>query len=154
LTTVPIDPAPDAPRGARPVHLRWRYAGLVALGGTFGTAARYLFTEAFPSWHGLPFATFGVNVVGAFALGVLLDALSRRGSDAGLRRGIRLLVGTGFLGGFTTYSSLAVDTDALLRGGQTALALAYAVGTVILGASAAAGGIFVASRRRASASDR
>jgi fluoride exporter len=102
----------------------------------------------------VPVATLGVNVVGAFALGVLLDALSRRGADAGLRRDVRLLVGTGFLGGFTTYSSLAVETDALLRGGQSGLALAYAVGTVVLGAGAAAAGIFVASRRRAAEADR
>lgn len=136
------------------MHLRWRYVGLVALGGTVGTAARYLITEAFPSWHSVPVATLGVNVVGAFALGVLLEALSRRGSDAGLRRAIRLLIGTGFLGGFTTYSSLAVDTDALLRGGQATLALAYAVGTVVLGAGAAVAGILVASRRRASGAGR
>ena len=115
----------------------------------FGTAGRYLLTEALPSWHGVPVATLGANLAGAFVLGTLVAALARRGPDEGLRRATRLLLGTGFLGGFTTYSSLAVETDALLRGGQAALGLTYALGTVVLGALAAAAGILLASRRRA-----
>jgi fluoride exporter len=136
------------------MHLHWRYVGLVALGGTFGTAARYLLTQTLPSWHNVPVATLVVNVVGAFALGVLLAALSRRGRDVGLRRTIRLLIGTGFLGGFTTYSSLAVETDALLSSGQGQLALAYALGTIVIGGLAATSGILVASGRRAAGSGR
>jgi fluoride exporter len=136
------------------MHLHWRYVGLVALGGTFGTAARYLLTQTLPSWHSVPVATLVVNVVGAFALGVLLAALSRRGRDVGLRRTIRLLIGTGFLGGFTTYSSLAVETDALLSSGQGQLALAYALGTIVIGGLAATSGILVASGRRAAGSGR
>lgn len=115
----------------------------------FGTAGRYLLTEALPSWHGVPVATLGANLAGAFVLGTLVAALARRGPDEGLRRATRLLLGTGFLGGFTTYSSLAVETDALLRGGQAALGLTYALGTVVLGALAAAAGILLAARRRA-----
>jgi fluoride exporter len=145
---VPTDPAPNPRRGGRPTHLRWRYVGLVALGGTFGTAARFALTEALPSWYDVPVATFGVNVLGAFLLGVLLADQTRRGRDEGIRRAVRLLVGTGFLGGFTTYSSLAVDTDALARSGQAGLALGYALTTVIIGALAAAVGIRLASRRQ------
>jgi fluoride exporter len=52
------------------------------------------------------------------------------------------------LGGFTTYSSLAVDTDALLRSGYAGLAVGYAVTTVVVGALAAAAGIRFASRRQ------
>jgi fluoride exporter len=148
LTTVPTDPATDPPRPGRPTHLRWRYVGLVALGGTFGTAARFALTEAVPAWHEVPVATFAVNVLGAFLLGVLLADLARRGRDEGTRRALRLLVGTGFLGGFTTYSSLAVDTDALVRSGSTGLAVGYAVATVVIGALAAAAGIRFASARR------
>ncbi len=151
---MPIDPAPDQPRAGRPVHLHWRSVGLVAAGGTFGTAARFALTEALPSWHGVPVATFGVNVLGAFLLGVLLADLARRGRDGGARRAVRLLVGTGFLGGFTTYSSLAVDTDALVRSGQAGLAIGYAVTTVVIGALAAAAGIRLASRRQARDGDR
>ena len=142
--------------------------GLVAAGGTFGTAARFALTEALPSWHGVPVATFGVNVPQAnasFDIGikaaaghgnvdVLLADLARRGRDGGARRAVRLLVGTGFLGGFTTYSSLAVDTDALVRSGQAGLAIGYAVTTVVIGALAAAAGIRLASRRQARDGDR
>ena len=53
-------------------------------------------------------------VAGAFLLGWLLEALSRGGPDEGRRRAIRLFVGTGIMGGYTTYSSFAVDTDGLI----------------------------------------
>ncbi|GAB3032961.1 hypothetical protein GCM10027052_07550 [Parafrigoribacterium mesophilum] len=129
------------------MHLHWRYIGLVALGGTFGTAARIGLTEALPSWQSVPVTTVGVNILGAFLLGVLLASLTRRGGDEGTRRAARLLLGTGFLGGFTTYSALAVDTDTLVRSGQAGLAVAYALTTVVLGALAAAAGIRVATRR-------
>jgi fluoride exporter len=147
LTTVPIDPASDPPRANRPVHLHWRYVGLVALGGTFGTAARFALTEALPLWHDVPVATFAVNIVGAFLLGVLLADLVRRGRDEGARRAVRLLVGTGFMGGFTTYSSLALETDTLIRSGQVGLAVGYALTTVVVGVLAAAAGIRVVGRR-------
>jgi CrcB protein len=52
-----------------------------------------------------------------------------------------LLLGTGVLGGFTTYSALAVQTDALLRSGQAVTALTYAAGTVALGLAASIAGI-------------
>lgn len=135
-------------RAALPVHLRWQYVVLVALGGTLGTAARFLTAELIPAWRGVPLATLGVNVLGAFLLGLLLEALVQAGRDDGIRRSLRLLVGTGFLGGFTTYSSLAVETDALLRDGHAALAIAYALVTVVLGLLAAAGGIALAGARR------
>ena len=145
---MPIGPAPTPARAGWPVHLHWRYVGLVALGGTFGTAARFALTQVVPTWSDVPIATFGVNVLGAFLLGVLVADLARRGRDEGTRRAVRLLLGTGFLGGFTTYSSLAVETDALVRSGQAGLAVGYAVTTVIVGAVAASAGIRIASRRR------
>ena len=129
-----------------PVHLHWRFIALVGLGGAGGTAARHLLDEAIGSVHGFPLGTFLINVVGAFALGILLETLARSGSDAGHRRRFRLLLGTGFLGGFTTYSALAVDADTLLRTGHLGTALAYAVGTVTLGLVASVAGIAVARK--------
>lgn len=132
----------QTPRAApRPVHLRWEYVGLVLLGGSIGTAARYLLSTVLPIWQGVPVGTFVVNIAGAFALGLLLEALVRRGPDEGLRRVLRLLVGTGMLGGFTTYSSLAVETDGLLSGDQLWLAFAYAAATLAVGAVASTAGI-------------
>lgn len=129
----------------RPVHLRWPYIALVAAGGAIGTVIRELLTLSIPSVGQLPVTTFGINVIGAFALGFLLDALVRRGPDEGGRRTLRLLLGTGMLGGFTTYSALATDTGILLVDGAVTLAVGYALGTLVLGAIATISGIAIAS---------
>jgi fluoride exporter len=140
----------DGIRHPRPVHLHWRYVGLVALGGVFGTATREALALTIPVNGVFPFAIFLVNIIGAFLLGVLLEGLTRRGPDAGRRRTLRLLLGTGFLGGFTTYSALAVDSALLLSsqagtadGAQIGVGLGYAFGTVLAGALATWGGIAV-----------
>jgi CrcB protein len=88
----------------------------------------------------LPLGTLLVNVTGSFALGALLTVLALRGDDSGRRREARLLLGTGVLGGYTTYSALAVETDTLLRDGHVALGAAYAIGSVVLGVLAATAG--------------
>ncbi|ROP60500.1 CrcB family protein [Curtobacterium sp. PhB115] len=129
----------------RPPHLRWRLLGLVAVGGAIGTAARALLAEAFPAHDGISWVILVINVVGAFCLGLLLDALARRGPDVGRRRTIRLLVGTGVLGGFTTYSTLADDTAQLLDTGRWGAGSGYALLTVVLGLLAVAAGVWVAS---------
>jgi len=128
---------------SRPVHLRKRFLALVGLGGMAGTAAREGLTLCTPALNGLPVVTLVINVVGAFLLGLLLELLARGGADTGLRRTMRLLLGAGVLGGFTTYSSLATDTALLLHGGSALDALVYAFGTVILGAAASWGGVAV-----------
>lgn len=128
------------------IHLNWRFVALVGVGGACGTAARQLLGDALGTTHDFPIGTFLINVVGAFALGFLLECLAWSGSDAGHRRRIRLLLGTGFLGGFTTYSALAVDTDTLLRADHLNLALAYAGGTIAMGLVASVAGIAVARK--------
>lgn len=128
------------------IHLNWRFISLVGVGGACGTAARHLIGDAIGTTHDLPLGTFLINIVGAFALGILLEYLARSGSDADHRRRIRLLLGTGFLGGFTTYSTLAVDADTLLRADHLGLALAYAGGTVAMGLVASVAGIAVARK--------
>ena len=136
---LPLDP--DRP----PPHLTGAGVGLVFVGGVLGTAGRYGAGEALGPWGPWPAATFCVNVVGAFLLGVLLEALGRRGPDVGMRQRLRLLLGTGFLGAFTTYSTLAVDTDLLVRDGYASVAVAYAVGTVVVGFLATWSGIWAAT---------
>ena len=85
-----------------------------------------------------------INVVGAFLLAWLLGALARRsGGDAAAHR-LSLLIGTGALGGFTTYSALAADTVGLIVDDRPGLALAYAFGTVILGVLATGAGLLCA----------
>jgi len=88
-------------------------------------------------------ATLGINVVGAFLLGVLLELLADHTFDTGWSRRIRLGIGTGGLGGFTTYSALATET-VILGAAHLGLAMAYALGTVVIGAAASIAGIALA----------
>ena len=128
--------------------LRWRYLGLVALGGAVGTALRDPISTAFPAHHGVSWAIFWIDITGALLLGVLLEALAHRGPDAGRRRTLRLLVGTGVLGGFTTDSTLAVSTAALFLDGRALAGTGHALLTVLAGAVATAIGLTVASSIR------
>lgn len=147
---LPLDPdveADEGPDGSPiPVHLTWHLIALVAVGGAFGTASRHLLDDAIGSVRDFPLGTFLINVSGAFALGVLVEGLARNGLDAGRRRRLRLLLGTGFLGGFTTYSALAVDTDGLIRSDRPGVAAAYALATVTVGLVASVAGIAAARR--------
>jgi len=140
---------------ARPVHLRWQYLGLVAIGGTAGTALRELLSITVHPIGQVPVVTVGINIAGAFLLGALLESLARRGPDEGRRHHLRLLIGTGALGGFTTYSALATDTSLLIARDSLGLALLYALATITVGAIATWAGISVsaAARRRSRPAD-
>jgi CrcB protein len=99
--------------------------GVVALGGIIGSLARYGLTEAFPHGTGeFPWATFATNVLGCFAIGVLLARLTPRSHPL-----LRPFLGTGILGGFTTFSTFAVDTEKLLPE-HVVVALVYFFGTM------------------------
>jgi fluoride exporter len=132
--------------------LRLRLAALVALGGAVGTSARAGLESAFAPEAGTwPWTTFTINLVGSFLLGVLLEHLVRSGPDDGWRRRVRVLVGTGVLGGFTTYSTFALEVDRLVDVGRPGLGVAYALVSVVLGVVAAGAGILLAGalgRRR------
>lgn len=124
---------------------------LVALGGASGSALREAVALAL-ALPGAPLvATLAVNVVGAFLLGLLLEALAGAGARGfeGRLGAARLLLGTGFCGGFTTYSAVAVQGAELLRGGDTVTAVAYAVITLLLGALATLAGVALGSRASA-----
>lgn len=140
-------PAEDS-TPSRPIHLHVRYLALVFVGGVLGTAAREGMGLAIPSLGDLPLAILTVNLLGAFVLGLLLESLARRGPDHGGRRIVRLLLGTGVMGGFTTYSALAADTALLFGAGRAGSGVLYGVGSVLLGAVATWGGIWLGSRRR------
>lgn len=112
----------------------FRDALLVAAGGALGSLARWLATVAAQRWFpALPLGTWLVNVTGCLAAGAVLAALEARGAA----EGTRLFVAVGFLGGFTTFSSFAVDALVLARDGRTALALLYVAASVALGLAAA-----------------
>nr|WP_205706937.1 CrcB family protein [Kineococcus vitellinus] len=117
---------------------------LVAAGGAAGTLARWAVGVAVPA-AGWPPATLLVNLGGAFALGALLEALLRRGPETAALRRWRLLLGTGFCGGFTTWSAFAVELERLLAGGRGPLALGYAAASLAGGLLAATAGAALAA---------
>lgn len=141
---LPIDPdVGDEPRADRPRALHGQPAAIAVVfaGGAIGTALRESLVLAFPAQQGVPFTVLAINVVGAFLLGLLLEALTRRGPDEGIRRSLRLLLGTGVLGGFTTYSALEADSALLLGSDAPLVGAAYALATVTIGAAASWAGI-------------
>ena len=120
---------------------------LIAVGGALGTLARYGLARAFPVAAGtFPTTTLAINVAGAFLLAVLLETLTRRGTPD---HWLRLLVGVGVLGAFTTFSTFAAELALLWRDGDELLAVAYAVGSVAGGCAAVMVGLLAAGWRRA-----
>ena len=113
---------------------------LIGIAGALGAGARFGVAEWIARhWRGqFPIATLLINVSGAFALGLLLGA-SRAGTHSAAE--LRLVLGTGFLGGYTTFSALCFETFASTRGGRPHAIWLYAGGTLVLGALAAAVGI-------------
>lgn len=158
ITRLPIDSDPagtttdetDAAtlgeaRAHRPVHLHPGFVLVVITGGVFGALARLGLSSVLPSPGGWPLPTLIINLTGALLLGVLLEALVRRGPDAGRLRMIRLLAGTGFMGAFTTYSTLALEANTLIGAGRSTDALVYVAATLLGGAVASVVGIRIAA---------
>ena len=117
----------------------------IAGGGALGTLARYgveraVATDAF----GFPWATLTANVVGSFVLGVVVTLVSERWPGD---RWLRPLVAVGFCGGFTTFSTFAVEIDQRLRHGHAGTAVGYLVASLLAGLGAALVGITVARGR-------
>ncbi|KQQ66657.1 fluoride efflux transporter FluC [Microbacterium sp. Leaf320] len=106
---------------------------LVFAGGSIGTAARLAVGLWMPDAGGIPFATLVVNVLGSLLIGILAARLPQT-------TGLRLFLGTGVLGGFTTYSAFMTGTVALWTAAPV-LAFAYAAGSLVLGLGAAALGL-------------
>jgi CrcB protein len=143
---LPLDPDSDQFEIVRPIHTDTAHIVVVAIGAFFGTLARYAIGPL-PDGNGLPVGTLLINISGAFLLGLLLQALLHQGKDEGMRRVLRLLLGTGFLGAFTTYSSLATSVVLLAKGSHIAVAITYAGVSVVAGVIACAGGIQLATYR-------
>ena len=108
---------------------------LVAIGGAAGSVARHLVGVASLRLFGpaFPVGTLIVNLVGAFAMGVFVELLARR---FGASTDLRLLIATGVLGGFTTFSSFALDTAVLWERGDTLSSFVYVATTLVLGLAA------------------
>lgn len=118
---------------ARPIGL----ALGVSLAGALGSGLRYGLGELLPhSTTAWPFSTWMINLLGAFLIGWLYTAIA---PQTATRRQLtyRTILGTGFLGGFTTYSTFSLEVVQHLQHGQFALALGYTAASLILGVAAA-----------------
>ncbi len=132
---------PDLPARAEP-PLAPRLVGAVAVGGVLGSLARYGLGRALPTTVGVfPATTLLINVTGAFLLAVLVGTLTRAPGRSPLWRP---LLGTGVLGGYTTFSTFAVDTARLTSIGHPGVAVGYVAATLAGGALATALGMVVA----------
>ena len=108
---------------------------LLAVGGGAGANARFWLGRLVAHLQGpaaFPWATFAINVSGSAVLGVVAGQFLGHPPDPA-RRGWYLLLGTGFCGGFTTFSTFSYETLELLRDGRPGVAAAYAVGSVLAG---------------------
>ena len=116
---------------------------IIALGGALGAVSRFLLGNGVSRALGsaLPYGTFVINIVGCFAMGLLMTIIVDREM---LPAAWRLFLCVGFLGGFTTFSSFGYEALILLTEGRLLAALAYVGGSVVLGLVAAAAGVLCA----------
>ncbi len=105
----------------------------VALGGAVGSVSRYLLGLLPIKTDGFPVITLGINVVGAFCVGLIVAAL---GKHSGWDPRLVLFLKVGFCGGFTTFSTFSLETAQLFQSGKTGLGVLYVAASVILGIAA------------------
>jgi CrcB protein len=115
---------------------------LVALGGAVGSVARYLLAGWFQAMIGsrLPAGTLLVNLIGSFVLGLVMALSLDRGA---INPEVRILLGAGFCGGFTTMSAFGYETVALVQYGSITTAFAYIAWTLVTCIGAAWAGLVV-----------
>lgn len=103
---------------------------LVALGGAIGASGRYLVSVATVRFLGVgfPWGTLVVNVVGSFLMGVLIAYFAKR---TGIAQEWRVLLATGVLGGFTTFSAFSLDAVFLWERGAHFSSIGYVFGSVL-----------------------
>ena len=109
---------------------------LVGVAGMAGVLSRYGISSAF---HGsaLPWATVGINVVASFLLGALV-------ASGSFDTDTRTIIGVGFLGGFSTFSTFTVQVVLDVDAGEPGRALLYMTASLVLGLAAAAAGFLLA----------
>jgi CrcB protein len=116
---------------------------VIFVGGCAGGAARYGLTKAAPdSPYGFPWTIFAINTAGALLLAVIVVIAAELAPP----RHLRPLVGTGFCGAFTTFSSIVLASDELFAHGHAGVAIAYLVASIAAGLAAAWGGLSLTTR--------
>ncbi|MFB6526315.1 MULTISPECIES: fluoride efflux transporter CrcB [unclassified Streptomyces] len=119
--------------------------GVVAAGGALGASARYGAGLVWPTPEGaFPWTTFTVNVIGCALLGALMVLLTERPTEwstAPPHPLLRPFLGTGFCGGFTTFSTYSLETERLLSAGDPTRGLLYLGGTLVSALAAVGAGV-------------
>lgn len=115
----------------------------VGTGGALGSLARHTVNIFFAHVleRPVPYATAAVNLIGSFAIGLLAGLLAH--GRLSMSPNLRTFVFVGLLGGFTTFSSFALDTLTLGQGGDASTALWNVAVQILLGLGAAFGGYFI-----------
>lgn len=116
----------------------------VACGGFIGACLRFGLSEFLGTWHGFPIATLLTNTIGCFLLAIIYTLTIER---LPLHPHVRLGVGTGLIGAFTTFSTFTVETWELVMAGERTLALLYVVLTFLLGLGCCLAGFKAATYR-------
>ena len=111
---------------------------LVALGGAGGSVLRYLLSNINTSF---PWGTFAVNVLGSFLIGLLVGLMSK----GVLSPEMKLLLVTGFCGGFTTFSTFANESFGMMKAGDVLLTALYVGASVVIGILAVWGGMMLSN---------
>ena len=111
---------------------------LVALGGAAGSVLRYLLSSLSASF---PWGTFTVNVLGSLLIGLLVGLVSK----GVLSPEMKLLLVTGFCGGFTTFSTFANESFGMMKAGDVLLTALYIGASVIIGILAVWGGMMLSN---------
>ncbi|MDH5856100.1 fluoride efflux transporter CrcB [Lampropedia aestuarii] len=121
--------------------LSWSGVGLVAVGGAMGAVSRYALSDKVAQWAltlspttRFPWGTWSVNLLGCLIMGVLAGLALRH---AWFDTPMRLLLMTGLMGGFTTFSSFGLETLDLVLDKHWGLALSYSISSLLLGVLAA-----------------
>lgn len=112
---------------------------LVAIGGAIGSVCRYLLSGInVASW---PWGTFAVNILGSLFIGLLVGLVSK----GIVSPEIKLLLVTGFCGGFTTFSTFANESFSMMKAGDVLLTALYVGVSVIIGILAVWGGMMLSN---------
>jgi CrcB protein len=103
---------------------------LIGLGGALGSICRYAIALGTKKYFQLsfPMGTFIVNIIGCLLIGLLMGYFSKNNQDS-----LKLILITGFCGGFTTFSSFAAENIVLIQQNQIGTAVLYIMGSIILG---------------------
>ena len=120
----------------------------VAVGGAAGSVLRYhvgrVVTNLAGPANAFPWGTLAVNVIGSLLMGALVGWFARGTMAAPAAESLRLLIGVGLLGGFTTFSAFSAELVTLLHRGQALLAVGYAAASLVAGMAAVIIGLVAA----------